>query len=1513
MKYIILLFTAVTLSFGIIAQPANDDCDNAISLSPSATPSCSGIAGNNTGVVSVNYDGCREFDKRNVWYKFTASATTHIVRVGYGTMTNGIVDVFTGDCSSLTNIETCNSEVTGPVNETILTGLVIGQEYKIAVSTREQANEGSFDICVYTPTPPANDECSNAVSLTVNNSNLPVLRTSGSSLFATQSLAACTGTADDDVWYSFMATQSSHRIHLFYTNTTFSVEAFSGTCGALVSIACATPGGINKTMPLSGLTPGQVYFIRIFSNGSSAASQGSFQLAITSLPQNDECVNAVTVVPSSNGSNACVASVPGSTYDATQSSLDCFGSNGTINDTWFRFTASQSVHKIKVFGFGNNVVRFQVMGGDCASLVSMFCQNPEFSGDTASASVGGLTVGQNYLIRVYSGNSGGVEGLFNVCVTSPVFPINDECANAISLIPSSDSTLNFINATTIGATSVPVIGSCFAEAKDIWFRFTATSVQHVLKAINLTNNSSLTLEWHSGACGSFVHRRCGIAGDTLFGMGNLTIGETYFIRVYNSSMIMGDDVSLALFTPQALANDECTNAITIVPTSDATCEEFAGTNLGATQSVNDNCDGNTQLGNIRDVWFRFTATSASHRIRLIRGTGESLRFKFYSGLCSTLTAINCSVQNTSSTIGAGIEQRFDGLTIGQTYYIRVFNNSPEVAGTFDLCIKTVVIPVNNECASPTILTPQSNITFGTFTTGTTTDATQSAQATNCSTGQDDDVWYQFAATKATMQVLLQNSTIGTTRVVVYSGNCSALVLVKCQLGNTRDNLVSLTGLTVGNVYLVRVYSSTVSSGQGSFSILVTEQFNPPSNDDCVNATELIPSAGNNFVATRGSTIDAGASGNASCVNGNDVWFRFVATAASHRVNVEGFVNAPTVTVFSGSCAGLVQVPSACAAGSLQVSVTANSLTVGNTYFVKVLANNTAAFGQSFFNISINTPQVPVNNECVGAIVLSIDADANTEATQLYTTNLATFNASFNCPITSNDVWFSFVAPAEPVTVEVQALNTNAAIELLSGSCGSLTSVSCNGTTVNNLNNIVNAGLLIAGNTYFIRVSGNSSGVPLEFKIKVYKNLSQKINSQIDSICLLNNLVRNPGLENDLFIPTSFIGAANPGAQFIAGWRLPTRGTADFFNAVNAPGSAVELPNNICFGNQSPRNGYGYGGIFAYSSSGSREYMENQLNAPMIVGKKYLVSMYVSLSDFSTIAIDNLGIALRTSQTRELTFSNLSFTPVVVSPDNLFLSDKKSWVNISAVITADQPYQYLVIGNFKNNASTDTLRLTDTSSVLSGGSFAGCASIVHTAYYFVDDVVVAEVNEAAGPQCLLSSVPLKLLSFAGKKMQEQAMLEWKTTNEQGTSHFEIQRSNGGNSFINIGKVASANRSGINQYSFVDGHPFPQHNYYRLRQVDEDGKFTFSPIVKLDFSQNNQIVTYNNPFSDNLTLRLSNEYAGAQLSIHSIEGKLVWQQKISETTLRIDASKWTAGIYILKLMKNGTQLNYKLVKQ
>src|SRR5690606_11537085 len=127
----------------------------------------------------------------------------------------------------------------------------------------------SFDICVETiPPPPANDDCANAISLTVNPDLNCGSVTAGHTAGATQSMAAtpCFGTPDDDVWYSFVATSTSHAILL--SNVTNSTDMYfqvlSGACGSLTSVVCSDP---NSTT-LTGLTVGNTYYIRVYTYGS---------------------------------------------------------------------------------------------------------------------------------------------------------------------------------------------------------------------------------------------------------------------------------------------------------------------------------------------------------------------------------------------------------------------------------------------------------------------------------------------------------------------------------------------------------------------------------------------------------------------------------------------------------------------------------------------------------------------------------------------------------------------------------------------------------------------------------------------------------------------------------------------------------------------------------------------------------------------------------------------------------------------------------------------------------------------------------------------------------------------------------------------------------------------------------------------------------------------------------------------------------------------------------------------
>ena len=99
------------------------------------------------------------------------------------------------------------------------------------------------------------NDCSLATVLNVSaNCSLP---TAGTSTGATQSIPGCTGTADDDVWYQFVATSGSHQI-VVTSGVGYDpvVQLFSGACASLVSLVCKDGfgDGVSETINASGLT-----------------------------------------------------------------------------------------------------------------------------------------------------------------------------------------------------------------------------------------------------------------------------------------------------------------------------------------------------------------------------------------------------------------------------------------------------------------------------------------------------------------------------------------------------------------------------------------------------------------------------------------------------------------------------------------------------------------------------------------------------------------------------------------------------------------------------------------------------------------------------------------------------------------------------------------------------------------------------------------------------------------------------------------------------------------------------------------------------------------------------------------------------------------------------------------------------------------------------------------------------------------------------------------------------------
>ena len=505
---------------------------------------------------------------------------------------------------------------------------------------------------------------------------------------------------------------------------------------------------------------------------------------------------------------------------------------------------------------------------------------------------------------------------------------------------------------------------------------------------------------------------------------------------------------------------------------------------------------------------------------------------------------------------------------------------------------------------------------------------------------------------------------------------------------------------------------------------------------------------------------------------------------------------------------------------------------------------------------------------------------------------------------ANDVWFSFTT-SDSIAIEIDNIKlSNIGTQLFSGTCGSLTALSCQ--TTNNIIIVPNA---LSNQTFYLRLFGLSNNAESYF-IKAYRKEPTQKNTLFSNNCLFTPQNNNPGFEGYDACPTDFVPSATQGSTLIPGWSFPTKGTSDYLNSCSNFNSNVEVPGNSCFGKQSPRSGNGYVGLFCFATSNYREYIQGNMQTPLVLGKRYVISYYVNLAEVSKVAINKLGIYFSTAQVVENTTSNLLFTPQLVSPTSLFFSDKKEWVNVSHIFTADQAHQFFTIGNFANNANTTTLATINDTLIVNQS--AGCV-ISNNSYINIDDVTISEINEVAVTSLCNTVLPLTLTDFNVTKEAENALLFWKTIYEINTKHFEIERSENGINFIKIGIVNAGLITGnsVKNYTFSDRYPLIGINYYRLKMVEADGKFTYSGIRRLLFDKAQAIAIYPNPVKDIVTI--SGLQQKGTLSLLSAEGKILYQQMVSTQATTINMSGYTKGLYVLQYINNNEVVNKTITKQ
>ena len=341
------------------------------------------------------------------------------------------------------------------------------------------------------------------------------------------------------------------------------------------------------------------------------------------------------------------------------------------------------------------------------------------------------------------------------------------------------------------------------------------------------------------------------------------------------------------------------------------------------------------------------------------------------------------------------------------------------------------------------------------------------------------------------------------------------------------------------------------------------------------------------------------------------------------------------------------------------------------------------------------------------------------------------------------------------------------------------------------------------------------------------------------------------------------------------------------------GSGVQLPNTT-FGTVNAHTGSAVMGFVAYTTlvADFREYLSVQLSSPMQTGVAYEVSFYWTngTNCYCGSGCNHVGIDFSTSALSQSTCEPINVTPQIDITSQLWSS---SWQNESFTFTPAAPYNYFTIGNFNSDLST---------------SHTHHNGPVDGAYYFIDDIVVQ-------PAVIL---PITLTSFTGFHRGETNVLEWVTASEHDNDFFALERMKENDSFEELGKVDAVGTSvSVNSYTFTDDHVIHSTEYYRLRQVNTDGSFTYSNVVAI-----------NSFFVNNVKL-IADTYTGE----YSIDGYTEREQLFSSTLFNIDGEElmrspqiniqdhfvtplpldhYPPGTYVLEIFVGGSRKTFKVIK-
>lgn len=1314
---------------------------------------------------------------------------------------------------------------------------------------------------------PANDDPCSATALTVAAS---CSYTTYSNTCATATTAGsppapgCASYGGGDVWFSVVvpATGSLTIDSQTGVMTDAGMAIYSGTCGALTLIECDdddSPNGFMSFISRTGLTPGSTIYIRFWEYGND--NNGTFGLCVYdacgSAPANDNCSGAIVLTMNTYGS--CASTATGSLACSSGSIGvpigSCFGNPD--DDLWYSFVATSTAHPITLTTPVYFDAYMQLLSGPCGTLSSLQCS------DNNTFTATGLTIGLTYYIRVYSYGLGaptsGSDG-FTLCIQAP-----PTCPSGLGtlgtdyfsvVLPySSGATTTCGRVDNLTDINTPACGSTsYYTGEDVVYSFTPATTGQV--TITLTSSGSWTgLMLYEGCPfnGLCVDNAQSASGNKSICAG-LTAGITYYLIVDSYSLPSCNAYSLTISAPVGGT------------AYDAPCSPVALT-LGTAVTGDNTCTGNSgepaipscwTAGSANTVWYSFVAPASG--IAYIQTTATSIagtQIALYSGTCGPgLVLVSCNQFPPSGCTGAtatGSIINATGLTGGATYYVRVDGRNSAV-GSFSIIAdngtsgSSAPVP-GQDCTIPLVVC-NATMVIGNPGYANTGNVCDFDGTDDCTSGEKNSVWYQIT--------------------IAATGNFNFSLM-------PNDGSNASCGFETDYDYLLWRMSGTGATTTcpgitaASSGALLACNFNPD------GVTGIAP--GGNAPAPYNACFD----------------FAFEPTVAV----TAGDVLYLCIQNYSGSTQGFTLDLTPSGAGVINYTAPSTVYWTGGASTVWTNPTNWGSCGtfpicgvSAVITAASATQPIITGTESVNNLTINPGATLTLAAGAVLNvcgsfTNNGTLTASptstiiFNNGAVAQSISGSLIGTNKfghlTITKTGSSVTQNNDIDI----AGNFTT--SNSTSVFNSNNFY---IKVAGN--FVNATGNTTYTTtgtigaLEFNGTTAQTYNQGSSTLDLNAVIMNNSSTGVTLQTNMNIK-------------------PTTGTLTLTaGKINTTGAFMVVVNNSTTTSVSAGNTTSYvnGFLRRYinNSTGSFDFPVGTATAYQRANVNFTAAPTITYltADFQTYGL--LPAPLGSSE--------CSATYNANALDNGFWNIDANTVNNNTGMYDMTLYNTA----YTNAASGWTVMARHNGSatwdIVNGdGSAGSCVASPVTAVLRNNMIGFSRFGNAQST----TPLPIQLLSFTGENEGVKNKLKWSTASELNNDYFTLEHSADGVNFETvITKEGAGNSNVLINYDAYDYSPYIGKTYYRLKQTDYDGKFSYSSIIAIENKLDEISLTnvHPNPTTSDLNFDFSSPVRGiVKIQIVDYLGRTVVSkfQKVEEgkSSLMTQMGELAKGVYTLKV--------------